>query len=56
MADLSWLANEAHQIHAIFTSVFYGLISLLLVVGVLLEYFKLPVGGMTSWDDESLYR
>lgn len=48
MADLSWLANEAHQIHGIFSNVFYGLLSLLLIIGVLLEYFKLPMGGMPS--------
>lgn len=48
MADLSWLANEAHQIHEIFVSVFYGLIGLLIIVGIVLEYFKLPLGGMPS--------
>ncbi|MGE4107746.1 MAG: hypothetical protein AB7F66_11065 [Bacteriovoracia bacterium] len=46
MTDLNWLAQEAKQIHAIFNGMFYGLASLLLVLGVVIEYFKLPLGGV----------
>jgi hypothetical protein len=45
MADLSWLAQEATKIHAIFESIFYGLVTVLLVFGVITEYFKWPIGG-----------
>lgn len=46
MTDLSWLAQEARSIHAIFESVFYGLAVVLVLIGVISEYFKLPIGGM----------
>src|SRR5579885_2495519 len=46
MADLSWLSTEAKTIHAIFTDVFYSLATVLLLLGVVLEYFKLPLGGV----------
>lgn len=46
MVDLSWLATEAKTIHSLFTGVFYGLITVLLLIGVVFEYFKLPLGGV----------
>lgn len=46
MTDLSWLAQEARSIHAVFESVFYGLAVVLVLIGVISEYFKLPMGGM----------
>lgn len=46
MTDLSWLAQEARNIHAVFESMFYGLAAVLVLVGVIAEYFKLPIGGM----------
>lgn len=46
MTDLSWLAQEARNIHAVFESMFYGLSVVLVLVGVISEYFKLPIGGM----------
>ena len=46
MTDLSWLAQEARSIHALFESVFYGLAVVLVLIGVISEYFKLPIGGM----------
>lgn len=45
MLDISWLSTEARAIHDFFVSIFYLLSSLLLVIGVLTEYFKLPIGG-----------
>lgn len=45
MLDISWLSTEARAIHDFFVSIFYILSSLLLVIGVLTEYFKLPIGG-----------
>lgn len=46
MTDLSWLAQEARSIHAVFESMFYGLAVVLVLIGVISEYFKLPIGGM----------
>lgn len=46
MTDLSWLAQEARNIHAVFESMFYGLAAVLVLIGVISEYFKLPIGGM----------
>jgi hypothetical protein len=46
MTDLSWLAQEARNIHAVFESMFYGLAIVLVLLGVIAEYFKLPLGGM----------
>jgi hypothetical protein len=46
MTDLSWLAQEAQNIHAVFDSMFYGLAVVLVLIGVIAEYFKLPIGGM----------
>lgn len=46
MIDLSWLAQEAKSIHGIFESMFYGLATILLLLGVITEYFKIPIGGM----------
>lgn len=44
MVDMAWLAREANTIHAYFTSLFYVLVTVLLLLGVLMEYFKLPLG------------
>ncbi len=43
--DISWLAAEAKGIHAIFENAFFTFVGTLLVLGVILEYFKLPIGG-----------
>jgi hypothetical protein len=45
MADLSWIAQEARSIHSIFESIFYGLITVLLLLGIIIDYFKWPIGG-----------
>lgn len=49
MADIGWLAGEARQIHAFFESIFYAVVLSLLLVGVLVEYFKLPIDGTPSF-------
>ncbi len=45
LSDVSWLAEQAKVIHGIFFSWFFPLVSLFLVTGVIVEYFKLPLGG-----------
>ncbi len=47
--DMSWLANEAKQIHAIFENTFFILVTVLLLLGVILEYFKFPLGGVPAF-------
>lgn len=49
MADISWLASEAKVIHGIFYSFFYLLVTMLMLLGVVLEYFKIPMGDMPSF-------
>jgi hypothetical protein len=49
MTDLSWLSREAHNIHAIFNGLFYALITVFLLLGVFVEYFKWPLGQTPSF-------
>jgi hypothetical protein len=49
VADLSWLSGQAKTIHALFSSIFYSLALVLLLIGVVTEYFKLPLGGMPQF-------
>lgn len=42
--DLNWLATESRKIHEIFSSYFYLLVTALLLLGVVIEYFKWPIG------------
>ncbi len=48
MFDLNWMTAEVQRLHATFDSVFYVLVSLFLVVGIVLEYFRLPLGSVPS--------
>ena len=47
--DISWISSEAKNIHTFFVSIFYILATLLLLIGVLIEYFKMPIGGMPAF-------
>lgn len=47
--DISWISSQAKEIHAFFVSIFYIIAALLLVVGVLIDYFKMPMGGMPTF-------
>jgi hypothetical protein len=49
MMDVAWLSQEARAIHSTFTSLFYGVVLTLLLVGVLIEYFRWPLGGVPSF-------
>ena len=42
--DMHWLANEARQIHDLFYSTFFSIVLVLLLVGVITSFFKLPMG------------
>jgi len=48
MLDLAWISKEAIQIHKYFESLFYALTTVLLLLGVLIEYFKLPLASVPA--------
>jgi hypothetical protein len=47
--DISWISSEAKTLHALFVSIFYLAATVLLLIGVLIEYFKMPLGGMPAF-------
>ncbi len=47
--DIGFISAEAKTLHSFFVSMFYMLSTILLLIGVLLEYFKMPVGGSLSF-------
>lgn len=47
--DISWISSQAKEIHSFFVSIFYSLAVLLLLIGVLIDYFKLPIGGVPAF-------
>ena len=49
MTDLSWLSQEARTIHDTFLMLFYSLATVFLALGVIVEYFKVPLGGMPAF-------
>ena len=49
MTDISWLSHQAHQVHAVFVSLFYVLVTVFLCLGVFIEYFKWPLGGVPAF-------
>ena len=49
MEHLNWIAQEVHNIHDWFQGVFYLLVTVFLLIGVFIEYFKLPLGETPSF-------
>lgn len=47
--DITWISTEAKTIHAFFVSIFYMTATLLLLLGVLIEFFKVPIGGVPAF-------
>ncbi len=47
--DMNWLAAEARKIHEIFSSYFYLLVTVLLLLGIMIEYLKWPLGQMPNF-------
>jgi hypothetical protein len=47
--DPSWLAQEAQKVHAIFQESFFVMLAAFLVLAVVLEFFKLPIGTSTAF-------
>ncbi len=49
MTDLSWLSQQANTIHAYFTSIFYAFVTVLILIAVIAEYFRMPLGGAPAF-------
>lgn len=47
--DMSWLASEAKQIHGLFSNLFYSLVMTLLLIGVVTNYFRMPLGQVPDF-------
>lgn len=47
--DLNWLAHEAKNVHALFAHLFYSLTLTLLLLGVVINYFRMPMGQMPEF-------
>ena len=45
MMNLTWLAAEAQKLHDIFQNAFFGVITVLLLIAVILDFFKIPMGN-----------
>lgn len=43
--DMNWLATEAKTLHAIFSNMFFVLVTMFLIIGIVLEFFKMPLGN-----------
>jgi hypothetical protein len=49
ISDISWLATEAKKIHEIFSGYFYLVITVLMLLGIAIEYFKWPIGAVPNF-------
>ncbi len=47
--DIEWLASRAKKVHAIFSGLFYSLVLTLLLIGVVLNYFRMPMGQVPEF-------
>ncbi len=47
--DMSWLSAEAKVIHEIFSSFFYSIVLLMITLGVVLNFFKMPMGQVPEF-------
>ena len=45
MMNITWLASEAQKLHAIFQNAFFAVIIILLLIAVVLDFFKIPMGS-----------
>ena len=46
---MSWLSAEAKTIHEIFSSFFYSIVLLMITFGVVLNFFKMPLGQVPEF-------
>lgn len=43
--DMTWLATEAKALHGVFQEMFFSFLMVLFLIGIVLELFKIPLGG-----------
>ena len=43
--DMTWLATEAKTLHGVFQEMFFSFLMVLFLIGIVLELFKIPLGG-----------
>ena len=48
-SDIAWLATEAKKLHEIFSGYFYLIVTVLMLLGIAIEYFKWPIGGVPNF-------
>ena len=49
MIEISYLSQEAKTIHDTFQVLFFSLATVFLAIGVIIEYFKVPLGGVPAF-------
>lgn len=49
ISDITWLATEAKKIHEIFSGYFYLVVTVLMLLGIAIEYFKWTIGGVPNF-------
>ncbi len=49
VSDIAWLATEAKKIHEIFSGYFNLIVTVLMLLGVAIEYFKWPIGQVPNF-------
>jgi hypothetical protein len=49
MEFIQHLSVEAHRLHGVFAGLFYSIVLTILSVGVVFEYFRIPIGGVPSF-------
>lgn len=47
--DAAWLATEAQKLHAIFQNAFFAMLATFLVLAVVMEFFKMPLGNSPAF-------
>ena len=47
--DINWLSAQARLIHEIFSSFFYSIVLLMITLGVLINFFKMPLGQVPEF-------
>jgi len=51
MVDMAWLSQEAKSIHDIFHGLFFSLATVVLLCGIAIEYFRLPLSGSANFSN-----
>lgn len=47
--DVNWLSSQARLIHEIFSSFFYSIVLLMITLGVVISFFKMPLGQVPEF-------